>query len=302
MKQLTILLLSFFLSPVFGSAQIWVQPNAVWHYDYWTVGYSGFVKIQHIGDIVIQGKSTMMFESKDYQFYTDQFGETFLAGPYVIDTNYTYSDGDTVFYFQNNQFFKLFDFSQTMGNSYNIGVTNGNDMCSSTSNTEVIGAGVDGLGYNYFTLNSPDTSDLRLYGNYNTRFGGGEFLFPRRFWCDPSIIVEYYNFTFKCFQDDGMVYNPSGEDCEYQLTHLDLNEWEKELVQIFPNPTNEKISFKSIDKNVAIEIVDLKGQVLFQESWNLSNDLDVSFLKPGFHILKITSEDSKETKLRFLKE
>lgn len=283
-------------------AQIWVQPNAVWHYDYWTIGYSGFVKIQHIGDSVIQGKSTMMFESKDYQFYTDQFGETFLAGPYVMDTTYTYVAGDTVFYLQNNQFFKLFDFSQAIGNSYPIGVTDGNDMCSTSSSTEVIDTGVDGLGYDYITLNSPDTSDLRLYGDYNTRFGGGNYLFPRRFWCDPMTIAEYYNFTFKCFQDDGMFYNPSGQDCEYMLTHLELTEMKEKEIVIYPNPTNGLLNIQTEQEFIELKLVDINGKVLLTESQNVTKVIDVSFLNSGIYFIVLTNKNAKVFHSRFIKK
>lgn len=301
MKQLTILLLTFFLSPISGSTQIWIQPNAVWHYDYWTIGYEGFVKIQHIGDSLIQGKTTKILESKDYQFYSDQFGEIYFAGPYVIDTNYVYAEGDTVFYLQDNQFHKLFDFSKNVGESYLIGNTGGNDMCNTNSYTEVIGTSVDVLGYDFITLSSSDTSELRLFGDFNTRFGGGEFLLPRKFWCDPQIVVEYYNFTFKCFQDDGIFYNPSGEDCEYLLTHLGLsdNNNENDKFLLFPNPVTDQFSIKSDQPVLAIFITDMNGRILKDYSSQDTNAFNVSEITAGMYFLIIEKENGQILKQKF---
>ena len=302
MKLLAALLLFLKWFGFQSHAPIWVQPNAVWHYDYWVIGGQGFVKIEHIGDSVIQGKSTMMLGTTDYQFSTDQFGDIVFNGAFVWDTNYVYADGDTVFYFQNNQFQKLFDFSQSTGESYLIGETDGNDMCSTSSYTEVTGIGIDGLGYPFISLNSPDTSDLRLYGDYNKRFGGGQFLLPQRFWCDPQIIPEYYSFEFKCFQDDGMFYNPSGEDCEYLLTHLGLNEANQPNLNLFPNPAENSIKIQSECNSSTIIITNLNGEIIVELENITNNDIDISFLSPGIYLLNQTTIDGNISISRFVKK
>lgn len=284
-----------------GSAQLWVQPNATWHYDYWTIGWEGFVKIQHIGDSVILGKSTMVFESKDYRFFTDEFGEMTFAGPFVMDTNYTFAHGDTVFYWQNDQFQKLFDFSKGQGENYLIGQTEGDFLCVQESFTEVVGNGQDALGFGFISLFSPDTAELRLYGDFNRRFGGGEFIFPRKYICDPQIIVEYYNYTFKCFEDDGYFYNPSGEDCEYLLNTLGLDKIAFTSKLIFPNPVNSHFQISDADLIKSVSIFDTRGNCLLEYS-SLNSSFDVSSLLAGIYIVKIGLINGQSSIQRLVKK
>jgi len=298
-----LLLLTLFFVMSHSYAQIWVQPNAVWHYDYWVVGGMGFVKIEHIGDSVIQNKTTMKLQSTWFNFQMNQFGAWFFTGPQISDTNYLYADGDTVFYFQNNQFQKLFDFSKTIGDAYAIGNTSDGEFCNTTSTAEVSNVGIDILGYPILTLSSPPTSDLRIeYGDYNTRFGGGAFLFPQRYYnCDPQVIHDFPIFTFKCFQDDGMFYNPSGEDCEYMLTHLDLEGLNSESPRIYPNPTSSLLNIQTEQEFVELKLVDIKGKVLLKESQNLSKVIDVSFFSPGIYFIELMNVNNDIFNYRFIK-
>lgn len=261
------------------------------------------MKIERIGDSIIQGKTTMMLETTDYLFYSDQFGDIVFNGPDVWDTNYVYADGDTVFYFQNNEFQKLFDFSKIVGESYLIGETDGNDMCSTSSYTGVTGTGVDGLGYNFIALSSPDTSDLRLSGNYNTRFGGGSFLFPIRHWCDPGIIAHYYDFTFKCFQDDNFFYNPSGEDCEYLLTHLGIVEKENSAVTLMPNPANDIITIEYLGVLEVRALFDVYGKEVERDMFIVEgNTINISSLKKGVYFLYFKDSNNSFGAIKFIKQ
>lgn len=284
-------------------AQIWVQPNAVWHYDYWTVGSKGFVKIEHIGDSIIQNKSTMVLQSTWFDFQMNQLGTWFLSGIEIGDTNYVYAEGDTVFYLQNNQYYKLFDFSRNVGDTYSIGATNGGEFCDTSSTTIVGNVGIDNLGYQFLTLSSPPTSDLRIEnGNYNSRFGGGGFLFPQRYYtCDPMVITDIPIFTFKCFQDDELFFNPSGEDCEYMLTHLGLEELNEENMGVYPNPTKGILNFSNHPEIVEIKIIDSKGNLLFKENEKVYGSLDVSFLNPGMYYVLLSDPTNGTINYRFIK-
>lgn len=294
---------SFILLVSFLNAQNWVLPNATWHYDYWTIGSEGFVKIEHVGDSVIQNKSTMVFKSTRYDFQMNQFGTWFLAGIQLYDSNYVYAEGDTVFYLQNNQFQKLFDFSKNAGESYTIGFTDGGEFCNTTSTVNVSNVGVDNLGYQFLTLSSPPTSDLRIeYGNYNSRFGGGSFLFPQRYYnCDSMVIIDFPIYTFKCFQDDGMFFNPSGEDCEYLLTYLGLEHLYEWNTSLYPNPTSDKLTIVSDTDFTEIKIVDTKGNLVWKDDEKLTKNLDVSFLNPGMYIIVLSGASNEAHNYRFVK-
>lgn len=268
---------------------IWVKPNAVWHYDYWTIGWFGFMKIEHNGDTVIQGKNAMHFVLTDYAFTYNQQGQTVTYGVFSAGDFYTYAEGDTVFYLQDNSFQKLFDFSKNTGDSYLIGVTNPSptDQCSPESWTMLAGTGADVFGYPSITVEAYLNANLKLSGTFNNRFGGDYFL-PLLRSCDPNIIYEEYNFTFRCFQDDSLVVNPNGVECEYMLTHVGLNDVENHTLYIGPNPTSDFLYLKADFLIEDIEVIDALGKcVLRQKSFGYNDQIDVSHLHQGAYTLKV---------------
>lgn len=296
MKQLLLLAFISLINPVFS--QNWVHSNPVWHYDYWGIGSIGFVKIEQVGDSVILGKNSMILQTTWYNFQYDEFQVLHFMGPTIGDTNYVYSESDTVFYLQNGQFQKLFDFSKTAGETYSIGTNTIGNLCSSTSYSLVTSTGTDELGYSYIQLDSPDTSFLELNGKYNTRFGGGMYLFPiNKLTCDTNAITDLPQFSFKCFQDDDIFYNPSGVDCQYLLTHLSLMEMDFVDLTIAPNPADNFIDIKTSTAIQTIQLLDVTGQIVIEFEKITSAKIDVSNIKSGIYYLKIASNNgSKRTR------
>lgn len=296
MKQLLLLAFISLINPVFS--QNWVHSNPVWHYDYWGIGSIGFVKIEQVGDSVILGKNSMILQTTWYNFQYDEFQVLHFMGPTIGDTNYVYSESDTVFYLQNGQFQKLFDFSKTAGETYSIGTNTIGNLCSSTSYSLVTSTGTDELGYSYIQLDSPDTSFLELNGKYNTRFGGGMYLFPiNKLTCDTNAITDLPQFSFKCFQDDDLFYNPSGVDCQYLLTHLSLMEMDFVDLTIAPNPADNFIDIKTSTAIQTIQLLDVTGQIVIEFEKITSAKIDVSNIKSGIYYLKIASNNgSKRTR------
>ena len=275
--------------PLIAQNSIWVKPNAVWHYDYSTIGWFGFMKIEHSGDTVIQGKNVMHFVLTNYAFTYNQQGQTVTYGVFPAGDFYTYAEGDTVFYLQDGSFQKLFDFSKSTGDSYLIGVTNPSplEQCSPESWTMLTGTGNDVYGYPSITLESYLNANLKLSGTFNNRFGGDYFL-PLLRSCDPSIIYEEYDFTFRCFQDDSLVVNPNGLECEYMLTHVGLNEAENHTLYIGPNPTSHFLNLKAEFLIEEIEVLDALGNcVLRQNSDDFNAQIDLSPVHPGTYIVKM---------------
>jgi hypothetical protein len=275
--------------PLIAQNSIWVKPNAVWHYDYWTIGWFGFMKIEHSGDTVIQGKNAMHFVLTDYAYTYNQQGQTVPYGVFSAGDFYTYSEGDTVFYLQDSSFQKLFDFSKSTGDSYMIGVTNPSpaDQCSAESWTMLTGTGNDDYGYPSITVESYLNANLKLTGTFNNRFGGDYFL-PLLRSCDPSIIYEDYIFTFRCFQDDSLVVNPNGVECEYMLTHVGLNEAENHTLYIGPNPTSDFLNIQADFSIQEIEIIDALGKcVLRQNSDDINAQIYLSHLNQGTYLIKV---------------
>ena len=295
MIRITIFLVIFAPMPLMAQNSIWVKPNAVWHYDYDVMGWPGLMKIEHVGDTSIQGKECMHFKLTDYQFQFNQQLQFVSYAAYPAGDFYTYAEGDTVFYLQDSSFQKLFDFSKSTGDSYMIGVTNPSpaDQCSPESWTMLTGTGIDVYGYPSITVEAYLNANLKLSGTFNNRFGGDYFI-PLMRPCDPNSIYEDYIFTFRCFQDDSLVVNPNGVECEYILTHVGLNEVENHTLYIGPNPTNGNLVIQSDVKLSQIELFTSTGiRVQTQEVHSSSCVLEMSKFKPGIYVVLVYEEDGR---------
>lgn len=286
-------------------SQIWVHDNAVWHYDFSTGFSGGFIKIEHTQDTLLDSKNAKMFVSTKYEFAYDQNNVLNLIDNSIIDSNYTWVNGDTVFYWQNEQFEILYNFANSLGDSWIIDHDGETYYeCSDTSTVEIINEGtinLSGIDYTSFELYSADSSYMKLRGNYNARFGAHStdfslfnYLFPISSICDPSIIIDFASFQFKCFEDDSLSYNPSGEDCEYLLTHLGISDLNNFNSKIYPNPNNGEFIIESTNQseieNLAIR--DIQGKLVictFEITPDNRNHIIVEKAVPGIYFVSYKS-------------
>jgi len=299
MKQLIFFL--FFFNSFHQHAQIWVKPNATWHYDFSTISSGGFMKIQHIADTIIESKNAMVLETTMNEFIAGQNGIIYFNFSDTLQRNYTYVNGDTVFYWRNNKFEVLYNFSEVAGGGWMLGSESEEmNMCDDTSTVDVISeeiVNISGTNYKSLTLKSTDSSPFRFDGKFNERFGAYEedyspwvFLFPKFASCDPGIAVEYYRFSFKCFQDDELFYNPSGEDCEYLLNHAGLAGLEHNSVKISPNPvsSNENIT---INAQGNYTIIDIQGKAI-QKGIIENNSVQLINVESGIYFFILENENA----------
>ena len=99
-----IIVLSFVIATALGTkAQTtpWINQGAIWNYKYWNIGINGVVKIEYTHDTILFGKTCQILKTTE-DVYTQ-------SPPIVLVNsgdwnNYTYNNGDTVFYLNNNQF------------------------------------------------------------------------------------------------------------------------------------------------------------------------------------------------------
>ena len=66
--------------------------------------------------------------------------------------------------------------------------------------------------------------------------------------------------------------------------------------KVFPNPTNSFITISSqLAVDATFEILDIKGKLLFQGKVENNSKIDISQLQSGFYLIKISSENQKQT-------
>jgi hypothetical protein len=298
-----ILLFSLVLSSrneVKAQAPIWIQNNAVWHYDFDNfAGTSGFLKTSYIGDTMLNGQLSQILATTRYSFLIDQNNITHLIDISQLDTNYTWNNQNQVFYWRENQFELLYDFTKITGESYTIDSDEDQTFfCNPISTANVLGTGTVTYGnQNYPTMDlgySPGDY-TRLQGPVNARFGNQSsfntlsWLFPFEAICEPGIIMEYPFYKFRCFQDDSLTVNPTNEECEYQLTHVGVGELNENGFLLYPNPAANFVTLVSPFEQNDVHIFNVAGQLVFRtQTINKLQELNLNLSK-GSYIMKVSS-------------
>lgn len=277
-------------------SQIWIKPNAVWHYNFSSINTGGFIRINYVGDSIIENKTVQKLVAKKYEFATDQNNGTQLIDSSSFGKFYTYVNGDTVFQWVDNQFEIYLNFSTSTNDSWIIGRNGGQDQfCSEISTTKVVGQNtiqINNVNYPTLSLQSADSCSVKINGDFNSHFGNHsqtlstyQFLFPTQSICNSQIPDDTYLYSFRCYQDDELTYNPSGEECEYELIHLRLDNYENEDITIYPNPTTGTIYFNNQFQLQIVEVIDLMGNnVLSKELEVGQNELRLNLIAGVYQI------------------
>jgi len=301
MKKLVLLFILTSLTFIYTNGQVRFEDDAVWHYDFYVSG-SGFYKIELRPDTLIQNKNCQKYLIKKYTFY-QQSGGIYLQGP-IIDFphEYTYTSGDTVFYYKNDKFYTLFNFSANVGDEWII-----NDepipfpSCDSISRVEVIDTGeieINGVSHRKVLLHTIEGSPMGIDGWIVENIGpiGAQYLFPTGRNCNDSTIICFEQHSFKCFQDSLVgLFNPSGIECEYLLNHVGIGEKENQIFQVYPNPTSDfiNIEFREIGE-YQLTLFNHNGKIIISEKLSkMKERINLTGFTNGVYTLRIENEKSK---------
>lgn len=244
---------------------------------------------------MLAGKSGSNYAIEVDQFGYTQFGEIFYMGSGIQGHVSIYNSNDSVFWWRNNQWSLLLDFSAQTGDSWYIAENEANwdPYCSDVAVATVTGYGtttIGGTNYRYIDVECSADSPLRLSGRFYERFGG-DFFIPMVDICDPMVVLDYDMIdVLRCFEDDDLQLNFVGEDCLYLITHLELSENEVDELQLYPNPSTGSIYF-NLDVD-AVEVVDISGKLIRKIVGGLEqNAIDLNFLSEGVYLLYISRPD-----------
>jgi len=298
-------------------SQVWVDSGAIWHYDYWNIGEMGFIKYVYSKDTVIQTKNCQKINATWYRFTFNQYDSLVLLGKVVLQDNFTYVSEDTVFYLHNDEFFVLYDFGASIGDQWIISTSNeGFGECDDTSRIVVTDTGsiiLNATKYRYISLEPTSNSSIGLKGTYVERFGNideesnpFQELFPGWVQCDSLTgIVEWSYFNFKCFEDSSFtLYNPSTEECEYYLTHLGIDELNRNEIVCYPVPTKDILKIEHDFKgDVFVQIFSFQGISVNSFIMNRNTKMiDLSALNKGMYLIKFQAGDEGNFISKIIKE
>lgn len=288
-----------------SSAQVWVNPNAVWTYDYSGVAEGGTFRWRYTHDSIIQGRTVQVLKGEKHQFVLDQFGQMHGYLQY-FGNNYTSVSGDTVFYLINDQFYVLYHFGANIGDQWIIAENPNADFCNPISSVQVIDTGsvlINGQMKRTIKLETLTTGEFGIDGmaveGIGLVSGSSNFgIFPGGRDCPGSgIINEWYMIDFRCFSDNVILsYNPSSVDCNYQTVSID--ESDLEIFNISPNPSNGIVKIDNVTCITKIRLTDLSGKiVLVKDISPEQNSIDLNNLLDGTYFIEIGNKRAKISKM-----
>lgn len=305
MMKIKQLLLVFFIGVTFSvdsQTTPWINPGAVWYYKLAPGAMAGNEKIEYTHDTILNGKNCQVLQTTR-SFY----GE--ISGAYVFFysqtwRNYTYNNGDTVFYLVDTAFEVLYNFGAQPGQTWDLGVDTNDSYCSK-SIVHVDSVSTLNIGSNthrvLYTSQSPGSSVV--IGGIIEHIGAMSYLFPLGRVCDTNAVVEYYEFTFSCFSDATTNYSlvPPGE-CENPY-HVGLEELKNELFTLSPNPTNGVFSLNFINHNgIKIVVFNSTGKICFNTKTIAPNiSIDLSDLSNGLYLISVENEKGEKTFKKLVK-
>ncbi len=164
------LLLKFFISlwmilqSIFLVAQTWAPTGAVWHYNYSNETTSGYLKIESLGDTIIQSKMCKILQK------TRVSNNGFSLDIDTVDfgQDYMYQEDNVVYRYKSGQFFMLYDFNASVSDSWIISSNENIEFLCDSIGLLVVDSvssiSQNGFNLNVVFLNSPDSSDWFMYG------------------------------------------------------------------------------------------------------------------------------------------
>jgi hypothetical protein len=306
MKKL-VLLFAFVGLVLFAYAQSWAPAGASWHFSYMQMLSYGYIKIEYTGDTTIQSKNCKMLQKTIYGFsYPGNYDTIQLT------KEYTYSDSNVVYYYEQGQFDTLYAFNLQPGDSWKV-----------RNNSPVDDSGkvvVDSIGFeiiNSDTLRAIFVSPAP--GSCVGWYAGSEiverigcingYMLPDNIDC---VMDANEGGPFRCYSDDNFaLYQVStANPCDF-ITNIIDNSFNENNIIAYPSPTADKLTIET-PTHSTIQILNIHGQLIKtiaasdtktnvdHVGWS-SCVVNVSALPAGVYIVEVRTEKGIAVR-KFVKE
>jgi hypothetical protein len=277
----------------------WINQGAIWNYR----GDGGFAQvycqIEYTGDTLFNGRNCQKLMAK-YDTYTASppigLVNTFTTGPHL-----TYNNGDTVFYFQNNQFSILYNFASQAGETWNLGIDTNSNYCSKSivvvDSTSIMS--INSNNHRILFVSDSTHSSVGIQGKIIEHIGSSTFLFPTEKICDSiPPVVEWVYYSLICFHDDSVSYYLVPNNlCQSPLTSMNETLLNELSIVAFPNPATNylKIIFNQQDY-YSISIFNPIGELMFKTNNNKNKEFTMNGLKlkKGFYFILFENSNREQ--------
>ncbi len=285
-------LLLFFLSTLSCTyAQYWATTGATWHFE--RIYYmpmtveTGFVKIESVGDTLIDGITCQKLLVQDPMFCHGR-----------PEMEFTYYSNDTVYYYDTtySNFHVLYDFGAEQGDSWETVVTmfgaEHDTITTTVDSTDIVAINGQNLKRLYVTYSVDFSfqSDFQYSSVIIERIGDLQYMFnimPGFYYsCDES-----YSGGLRCYEDGilGSYETGIAPSCEHEA-YVGLDENNQSQVNIFPNPSTDDIHITGvINNNLKVTLTNSEGRIVLISKG--TDVIDVSNLESGIYFLTIQAVD-----------
>lgn len=303
-KNMTrLVLLLFTIISLSSQAQTnWIKGHAVWNYEWFYPALNGSLRIETMNDTMIQGHTCQKLKCDTHTKMITGPNGSFM---HLIDTDYQfiYFEQDTVWYWKNNEFLVLYDFTATQGQVRLLEPGAENQECNDSSYLfidSIYTGNLNGVAMTFYQTRDSSSNSMIHGGLVNSHFGMMSLddnfshnFFPSQAWCSQSP-NDGTLYKLRCFEDDSLTYNPGNVDCEY-YTYLGLGESQLSNISVFPNPSAGKIEVLSEVPLKSIRVMNLIGATLKEVNTNLTlTEIDLSELPQGTYYLHIENSNNEQ--------
>jgi hypothetical protein len=277
----------FMLAAFSVFSQEWAPQGATWYFSSYAPYGDAYLRVQYVRDTVILEKNCKILEKiRFHDYYFTCYDEIWTGD------EYTYYENGEVYYYEDDQFYMLYDFNAIPGDEWDVNYqgTLGRVMVDSIG-TVIINdrelkwiavSTVDGYCAGWFSSKIYET------------LGNWIFLFPGWFEC---IVDGEEAAGLRCYSDNtfGFYKNPWWDhECDYILTNLP-EQSSNLLIQAYPNPCNDQLSLSFGDQYFYNKfcLVNSLNEVVFEEKFinRETVTINTEAFKAGIYYLKVTDSN-----------
>lgn len=274
----------------------WAPLGATWHYEvrYPFSPVVNCLAMEVIKDTIIDGITARFIEGKLYQFEKDTIPATdvYNQGNIIL-----HQKGDSIYYYRENKFELLYDFSLEVGDTMDI-VTPAPYDLNYVSDTMIqmvvdsvgeVVVGNDTLRKQVFRMLRKFDSNYGFGGTHIEKIGNLYFLLP----VDDLLCDVFCPLPLRCYQDSSLFYKQWEVDCDatYLMTSTQNNISLPEI-HLYPNPVFSGSSQFYIEgpDRFTWRLRDIHGRTLYystRESSGKETAALPSGLSPGLYLVEI---------------
>lgn len=284
----------FIFMPFLVLAQQWALPSSIWRYvDYPSFAPPIYYNIAKQKDTIVNGISCIKTNSQKFPF--------------------TYLRQDTVFIYQNNQFYPTYYYNATIGDTLSLHFWH---TCFPQYNISdsVVKVIVDSI----LNVSFQNQSLRRFYVHIEEKFDTIFTFYPKNFFYTEKMGSNIgFAPSFSCYIDEGATYLCNYGDSSFAdfwaeavvCSPLGLDDITENPFYIFPNPSSGK-SFVFIPdsyKNnlLQISIFDATGRIVSNMNnnkfyWQNDGLLPITILQSGTYFIQLETLDNRVFHQKFI--